>query len=167
MTEPHFDPLAALRVLNEHGVRFIVIGGFAASIRGSPVITGDLDVCYARDDRNLKALAAALRELGAKLRGAPADVPFQLDALSLRNGDHFRFQTSAGPLDILGTPGGTAGYRDLDAAASDEDVDGLSFRVAGLEDLIRMKQATGRTKDRIALEWLGALSEEIGKREGP
>ena len=165
MTEPPFDPLAALRVLNRHGVRFIVIGGIAATMRGSPVITGDLDLCYARDKRNLEALAAALRELGAKLRGAPADVPFQLDALSLMNGDHFTFETSAGSVDILGTPGGTAGYRDLDAAATEEDVDGLMVRVAALDDLVRMKQAAGRTKDRIALEWLGALSEEIERKE--
>jgi hypothetical protein len=165
MTEQPFDPLAALRVLQKSGVRFIVIGGFAASIRGSPVITGDLDICYARDDRNLEALAAALRELEAKLRGAPDDVPFQLDALSLKNGDHFTFRTSAGSLDVLGIPGGTAGFRDLDAAATDEDLDGLTVRVASLEDLIRMKGAAGRKKDMISLEWLGALREELEQGE--
>ncbi|MGH2557354.1 MAG: hypothetical protein ACRDHO_16840 [Actinomycetota bacterium] len=161
MSDQPFDPLKALRVLKEHDVRFILIGGLAASIRGSPVITGDLDLCYARDDGNLRTLASALSELEAKLRGAPDDVPFQLDARSLKNGDHFTFRTSAGPLDCLGTPAGTAGYRDLDAAASDEDVDGLTVRVAGLEDLIRMKRAAGRAKDKVALEWLGALRDEI------
>ncbi len=96
MREAPFEPLLALRVLNEHGVRFILIGGFAATIRGSPVITGDLDLCYARDHRNLEALAEALQELQAKLRGATPDVPFQLDAQSIKNGDHFTFNTSAG-----------------------------------------------------------------------
>jgi hypothetical protein len=161
MSDQSFDPMKALRVLKEHDVRFILIGGLAASIRGSPVITGDLDLCYARDDGNLRTLASALSELEGKLPGAPDDVPFQLDARSLKNGDHFMFRTSAGPLDCLGTPAGTAGYRDLDAAASDEDVDGLTVRVAGLEDLIRMKRAAGRAKDRVALEWLGALRDEI------
>jgi hypothetical protein len=74
--EAPFEPLLALRVLNDHGVRFILIGGFAATIRGSPVITGDLDLCYARDNQNLVALAEALQELQAKLRGAPPDLPF-------------------------------------------------------------------------------------------
>jgi hypothetical protein len=161
VSEPPFDPLLALRVLDKHGVRFILIGGFAASIRGSPVITGDLDLCYARDDRNMEALVAALQELDAKLRGAPADVPFQLDAQSIRNGDHFTFIASAGRLDCLGTPAGTAGYKDLDSAATDEDLDGLKVRVASLEDLVRMKRAAGRKKDEIALEWLGALQEEL------
>lgn len=167
MSDQSFDPLEALRVLKEHEVRFIVIGGLAASIRGSPVITGDLDVCYAREDRNLRALASALSELEAKLRGAPDDVPFQLDARSLKDGDHFTFRTSAGPLDCLGTPAGTAGYVDLDAAATDEDIDGFSVRVAGLEDLIRMKRAARRDKDLIDLQWLGALRDEMEKRQGP
>jgi hypothetical protein len=166
LTEPSFDPLLVLRVLKEHEVRVILIGGFAASIRGSPVITGDLDLCYARDDRNLESLATALQELGARLRGAPIDVPFQLDAQSIKNGDHFTFQTSAGPLDCLGIPAGTAGYRDLDTAATDEDVDGMTVRVASLEDLIRMKRAAGRTKDKLALEWLGALRDELERGEG-
>ena len=160
-----FDPLFALRVLSRHGVRFVVIGGYAAAIRGSPVITGDLDLCYARDDKNLEALAEALRDLGAKPRGAPPDVPFQLDAESLKEGDHFTFSTSAGPLDCLGTPAGTAGFADLDAAATDEDLDGLAARVAALDDLIRMRRAAGRTKDRVALEWLGALRDEL--EQGP
>jgi len=167
MREAPFEPLLALRVLNEHGVGFILIGGFAAAIRGSPVITGDLDLCYARDHRNLEALAEALQELQAKLRGAPPDVPFQLDAQSIKNGDHFTFNTSAGSVDCLGTPAGTSGYKDLDAAATDEDIDGLSVRVASLDDLMRMKKAAGRTKDNLALEWLGALRDELERDERP
>lgn len=161
MTEAPFDPLGALQTLDRHGVRFIVIGGYAAAIRGSPVITGDVDICYARDDANLERLAEALRDLGATLRGAPPDVPFQLDAKTLKRGDAFTFNTTLGPLDCVGTPAGTAGFEDLDAEASDEDLDGLTLRVSSIEDLMRMKRAAGRTKDLIALEWLGALRDEI------
>lgn len=166
MNEEAFEPLEAFRVLNAHGVRFVLIGGFAAVIRGSPVITGDLDLCYARDDENLERLAEALRELKATPRGAPPDLPFLLDAQTLKNGDHFTFSTTAGPLDCLGTPAGTAGFRDLDGDATDEDLDGLTIRVASLDDLIRMKRAAGRAKDRIALEWLGNIREELEEGGG-
>jgi hypothetical protein len=161
MSVPGFDPLAALRTLTDHGVRFVVIGGFAGAIRGSPMITGDLDLCYARDDEDLERLASALGALGATLRGAPADLPFQLDAPSLRAGDHFTFWTSAGPLDCLGTPTGTDGFADLDASATSEDLDGLTVRVAAIDDLIRMKRAAGRPQDLIAIEWLSALRDEL------
>ena len=160
MSEPPFDPLLALRTLVDHEVRFVLIGGYAGALRGSPVITGDVDVCYARDDENLARLAEALRSLDARLRGAPPDVPFRLDARTLRAGDHFTFSTSAGALDILGTPSGTNGFADLDGNATDEIVDGLTIRVVSIEDLIRMKRAAGRTKDRIALEWLSAVRDE-------
>ena len=160
VSEPSFDPLRALRTLVDHGVRFVLIGGYAGALRGSPVITGDVDVCYARDDENLERLAGALGVLDARLRGAPADVSFRLDARTLRAGDHFTFTTSAGPVDILGTPAGTKGFADLDGGATDEVIDGLTIRVASIEDLIRMKRAAGRTKDRIAHEWLSALRDE-------
>ncbi|HLA92229.1 MAG TPA: hypothetical protein VJO36_01670 [Actinomycetota bacterium] len=165
MSEPSFDPLGALRVLSAHGIRFVLIGGYAAALRGSPMITGDLDICYARDEANLHALAAALTELGATLRGAPGDVPFLLDAAILRAGDHFTFSTTAGPLGVLGIPAGTDGFPDLEASASDEDLDGLVVRVASIDDLIRMKRAAGRPQDLIAIEWLSAVRDELD--EGP
>jgi hypothetical protein len=166
VNEPAFDPLSALRTLLDHEVRFVLIGGYAGALRGSPVITGDLDICYAREDADLERLAGALRELEARLRGAPPDVPFQLDARTLRAGDHFTFSTSAGALDVLGVPAGTKGFADLDARATDEVVDGITIRVAALDDLIRMKRAAGRPKDRIALEWLSALRDEL-EEPGP
>jgi hypothetical protein len=161
VNEPRFDPLAVLRTFVDYDVRFVLIGGFAAAIRGSPVITGDVDICYGREDENLRRLAAALVELGATHRGAPSGVPFRLDAKALRAGDHFTFSTAGGPLNCLGTPAGTDGFADLDSSATDEDLDGLVIRVASVDDMIRMKRAAGRPQDLIAVEWLAALRDEL------
>jgi hypothetical protein len=163
MTEKKYRPFKALRVLRDRGVRFVAIGGFAGRVRGSPLITNDLDVCYARDATNLMAMASALRALGATLRGAPPDVPFILDAKTLEMGDRFTFTTNAGSLDIMGAPDGVPGGFDELVRTSDEiEVEeGLFVRVAALEDLIRMKRAAGRPKDLMALEILGALRDEI------
>jgi hypothetical protein len=158
---PSFDPLEALRTLLAHGARFVLIGGYAAAIRGSPMMTGDVDICYARDDENLERLADGLQTMDARLRGAEPDVPFRLDARTLKAGDHFTFATSAGSLDCLATPAGTDGFADLDRQATDEDLDGLVVRVASLDDLIRMKRAAGRPQDLIAIEWLTALRDEL------
>lgn len=161
MSLPAFDPLRALAVLARRRVRFVLIGGFGARLHGSPSITNDLDICYARDERNLGRLARALVDLEARLRGAPAGIPFLLDARTLEAGDHFTFATSAGGLDCLGTPAGVGGFDELDRNASGMDLDGLAVRVASIDDLIRMKMAAGRPKDLIEVEVLGALRQEI------
>jgi hypothetical protein len=163
VSEARFDPLGALGVLIRHGVRFVLIGGYAGTVRGWSLITGDLDVCYARDIENLEHLATALQEMGARLRGpgVPDDVPFVLDVVTLRDGDTFTFETDRGNLDLLGTPSGTRGFNDLDASASSVEVGDVVVRVASLEDLMRMKRAAGRTKDLLQLEHLGALRDEI------
>jgi hypothetical protein len=158
-----FETLATLTRL---GVRFVLIGGYAAIVRGSPVLTGDIDICYARDDENLGRLASALRELRATPRGAPAGLPFQLDEQTLKAGDSFTFSTKLGDLDIIGTPAGTDGYPQLEANAEDVEVDGMTVRVASLDDLMRMKRSAGRPKDLIQLEWLAALRDETEKVDG-
>jgi hypothetical protein len=159
--EPAFDPARALAVLNDYGVRYVVIGGIAAAAHGSPILTSDLDVCYARDDANLRALAKALAALNARLRDAPHELPFQLDHLSLRQGDHFTFVTDAGDLDVLATPAGTAGYDQLSSDATAVELgDSLRIRIASLDLLIRMKIAAGRPKDLFALETLRAIRDE-------
>jgi hypothetical protein len=159
-----FDALGALRTLVEHGVRFVVIGGIAGRAWGSTTVTHDLDVCYQRNADNYEALAAALRALGATLRGAPAGLPFLLAARTIRMGDSFTFDTSAGSLDCLGTPSGTGGYADLVKNATEVELDvDLRVSVCSLDDLIRMKRAAGRPKDRIEIEILSAVKEEREK----
>lgn len=152
-----------LETLLEHRVRFVVIGGVAANLLGSPSLTRDVDVCYDRaDDRNLRRLSAALVEMKARLRGAPEDAPFILDAESLRRGDSFTFTTVWGSLDTLGTPSGTNGFSHLKANAQLMDLGyGLQVWVCSLEDLMRMKAAAGRDKDLIELHVLGALRDEL------
>ena len=166
MTDPVFDPLRMLGVLDRHDVRFVMIGGLAGRLWGSPTVTNDLDVCHARDRTNLRRLAEALRELGARLRGISEDVPFLLDDRALAAGDHFTLVTDAGNLDCLGTPAGTKGYDDLARTAELMEIGDRTIQVAAIEDLIRMKLAAGRPKDRIEAEILGAVREEIESEEG-
>ena len=168
MNRPLFDPYRIFQTLNRRGVRYIVIGGIGAALRGSPGVTQDLDVCYARDRENLERLAVALEDLGAHVRGpgVPDDLPFRPDAETLEAGDHFTFATVAGDFDIMGTPAGTSGFRDLERGASEASFDGETVTVASIDDLIRMKMAAGRAKDLRDVELLRAMREEIGRQDG-
>lgn len=155
-----FDPEQILRTLADQGVRYVLIGGVASRLWGSPTVTNDLDICYARDRANLDCLARALRALDARLRGVDANVPFFLDAATLERGDHFTFTTSAGNLDVLGSPSGSRGFEDLLATATWMELADRRVAVADLDDLITMKRAAGRPKDRVELEILTALRDE-------
>ena len=161
MTLRPFDPIRTLQTLVRHRVRFVVIGGFAGRLWGSTTVTNDLDICYAMDGKNLKALSAALTELEASLRGAPEGLPFHPDAETLASGDHFTFTTNAGNLDCLGTPAGSGGFSDLIAGAAQMKLDAIEVPVAAVDDLIRLKRAAGRPKDLVEVEILGALKEEM------
>lgn len=165
MKEQGFDPVAALRILAAHRVDFVIIGGVAARLWGSPTVTRDIDICHAREPANLERLAAALKEMRAQLRGVKDSVAFRLDARTLAGGDHFTFKSDVGDIDCLGTPTGTGGYGDLRASAERLDVDGLKVWVTSLADLIEMKRAAGRPKDRIEVEVLGAVRDERRRRK--
>ena len=162
-----FRPEAILRSLIAHGVQFIVVGGLAAQAHGSPSLTGDLDICYARDGDNLGRLAGTLEELAAVRRGLPADTLRMppLDARTLRAGGLFTLTTSAGDFDLLANPDPELDFERLRVTALSTTVAGQAVLVASLEDLISMKRAAGRPKDRIELEILGALREELDHRE--
>jgi hypothetical protein len=149
-----------LRRLRAADVRFVLVGGFAGTILGSPRITVDLDVVYARDPDNLARLAAALAPLSPYLRGAPPGLPFRLDASTLARGLNFTLTTSMGDLDLLGEIAGGGTYEQLLAQTRRLRVLDVDVDVVTLQQLIRLKRAAGRPKDLEAIAELEALLEE-------
>ena len=93
---------ALLRGLCAAGVRFIVIGGAAATAHGSARLTNDLDVLYARDAANIGRLVSALSPFQPYLRGAPPGLPFVWEERTVVRGLNFTLDTAAGPLDVFG-----------------------------------------------------------------
>ncbi|MGH2806274.1 MAG: hypothetical protein ACRDKT_03265 [Actinomycetota bacterium] len=156
-----FDPARILARLRDGRVQFVVIGGVAGTLHGSPYLTSDLDICVADDRRNLERLAAALEEMEAKewddRKGAGREVEWSVE--TLRFDETWLLMTNLGPLDILFQPAGTEGYRDLAKLAVHYEIEGGPIAVAHIEDLIRMKEAAGRERDREQLPTLRKLAE--------
>lgn len=152
-----------LAVLREHQVRFVLIGGFAAIVHGSPFPTEDIDITPESTAENLGRLSGALTVLEAKIRtdAVPEGLPFSHNAESLAAAGVWNLVTKHGDLDISFIPTGTRGYPDLKGAAGEHEVYGRVVVVAALADIIRSKQAANRNKDQRVLP---ALREILASR---
>jgi hypothetical protein len=150
---------ALLRVLHESGVRFLIVGGAAATAHGSARLTQDLDLVYERSRDNLERLVRALAPLEPYLRGAPPGLPFAFDVETLRRGLNFTLTSKLGDLDLLGEIVGGGGYPELAPHGVTMELFGVPCLVLGLDKLIEVKRAAGRPKDLEALAELVAIRE--------
>jgi hypothetical protein len=154
------DLRALLMPLVRHGVDFVLVGGMAGISHGSNYPSYDLDVVYARDRDNIARLVDALKEIGVRLRGAPADLPFLLDTRTIENGSNFTFVTPHGDFDIHGHADGMPDYDELRAQAPVRDILGIEVRVASIDHLIAMKRAANRPKDQLMVEEYIVIADE-------
>lgn len=98
-----FDPDRILMVLDRHRVEYVLVGGVAARVHGAQRATADIDCVPATSHENFERLAAALVELGARLRvGGMTDeearqLPLRMDAATLSAFGSSTWTTDAGP----------------------------------------------------------------------
>lgn len=161
---PRLEAGELLRALRDADARFVLIGGLASQVHGSPSLTLDVDICFDLDSANLHRLATVLADLAAIRRDLPSGVSAPLDERALRAGDVFTLRTRFGDLDLLAHPDPDLNFRTLLEHSIEAEILGVRVRVASLDDLMAMKRAAGRPKDRIELEILGALREQIDRR---
>jgi hypothetical protein len=154
------DPERALRTLVEHEVEFCVIGAVAAWLQGSPAVTVDLDVMPRRDLDNAERLAEALNSIGARQRGN--DTPLALEGADFLGWQVQRFETEAGPLDVVPNAAAFGGYEDV--ATIELSLGDLSVRAITIDDVIASKEELGRPKDAAALPALYATREALRQR---
>jgi hypothetical protein len=149
----------SLRLLTQHQVEFVIVGGVAISAHGSSYLTYDLDVAYARTRDNLKRLAAALAPYHPRPRDFPTDLPFVWDEQTIRQGTNFTLTTDLGNIDLLGEMIGLGDYEEVRAQSVVMNLFDLPCRVLSLDALIIAKRAAGRPKDLLVLPELEALLE--------
>ena len=164
-----FDPVRICSILLEEEVEFVVLGGFAAIVRGSSLPTKDIDVIPSRDRSNLDRLGRALTRMNAKIRVAGDPVPTKIDGAFLANMPHMlNLVTDFGEMDLTFSPAGSAGdFEGWKKGATLENIEGdLMVLVASLDDIIDSKRAANRPKDKMALPYLESLRDEIQRQQG-
>lgn len=165
VSEPRASEI--VRVLHEHGVEFIVVGGMAARLYGAQRLTEDFDSVIKRTRENLQRVAAALSELGAAYRQDEFTVvKIRLDGEQMAQLSFSRWSTTAGRIDLLESiPAESesirADYDELLEHAQPVLVAGQTVMVASLAHIIRSKEAIQppRPKDLEALPELRRIAE--------
>jgi hypothetical protein len=160
-------PREIVATLAAHRVRYVMIGGLAAVLHGSPTVTADADICPDRSPSNLQRLVAALEEMHARIRTAdePDGLELPFDAAFLSRMKMVDLTTDFGDFDLSFEPAGFTGYDDLVERAVDVPIGGSAAKVAALSDVIHSKEVANRDKDRATLPILYALQDEIAKGE--
>ena len=142
------DLTELLRAFNDHGVKYLIVGGYAFGVHAEPRATKDLDIFIRSDEENSKAVFRALAQYGAPLEGlSPSD---------FMDGTTFQIGQPPARIDIL---------QQIDGLTFDEAwenriegiVDGqVRAAVISRDDLIRNKLATGREQDILDVKTLRA-----------
>lgn len=163
-------PYEVFAALDRHRVDYVVIGGVAVQAHGNPRTTLDVGLVAAPELTNAERLAGALSDLRARLLGVDAHLigVDPQDAGDLLEGGNFTLATTAGRLDLWTNPEGLKGcppWTQLTYRAQRFTVRGIPITVVGKDDLLSMKRAAGREKDRADIAAL--TSTQRGRRAAP
>lgn len=155
------------RVLVAFDVRFVLVGGVAAQLRGWTETTLDIDIVPDPDPENLGRLARALNDLDVRWRvvGAPSGHPLAapLDAATIVRHASLALVCEHGPVDVVLHPDGVDGFAELEPAATVEQLAGSRVLVASAAHIVRSKRAADRLKDRAQLPGIVAAFQANGQ----
>jgi hypothetical protein len=148
------QPERLLAALQDGGVEFVVVGGFALAAHGYVRGTQDIDIVPDPAMPNLDRLAGALKRLRAEIdigHLSPEELGIGLDAGALAGGGNFRLRTRFGALDVMQDLRGMRSYEHLRKNAVEILLGDVPrpLLFAGYEELIAMKAAAGRDQDLI------------------
>src|SRR5271157_4713351 len=148
-----------LSAFHAHGVRYLIVGGYAVIFHAQPRFTKDIDVFIKADPANAQAVYSALSEFGAPLQN------IRPEEFADRSG-FFRFGRDPRGFDILpdlpGVDFDGAWARRAEAVLNAET--GLPAFFISRDDLIAAKLASGRPQDLADVSAIQKATESQGPR---
>jgi predicted nucleotidyltransferase len=141
-----------LRAFNDHGVEYLIVGGYAFGVHAEPRATKDLDIFIRSDEKNSKAVFRALAQYGAPLQDlTPSD---------FMDGTTFQIGQPPARIDILQHIDGVT-FAEVWKNRVEGVIDGqIRAAVISRDDLIRNKLASGREQDILDIKMLRAASQK-------
>ena len=138
-----------LRALSDEKVEFLLIGAYAMAAHGYPRATMDIDIWVMPSSQNADAVLRALRRFGAALDNLTKE-DLQKD------GTIFQIGVAPRRIDIITEASGLQ-FEEVYSRALSVNIEGIEVHIPLIDDLIRNKRASGRTKDLADAEALESL----------
>ena len=135
-----------VQALAAEQVRFVVIGGFAVVLHGGRTTTMDSDFAIATDAGNFRSIASALAPLEPRPWNWHEGTTFVWDERSIF-GSNVSLITTAGDVDLLLEIPGIDSFEGLHSRAIERTLGATAFKIASVDDLIKMKRAANRPQD--------------------
>jgi predicted nucleotidyltransferase len=133
-----------LKLLNEHKVRYLLIGGYAVGYHGYPRATADMDIWTAMEPGNAKKIVAVLGEFGF-------DLPELSAELFLKEKQIVRMGVPPVKIEITTSISGVE-FDECYKERVTDTLDGIRVNLISLKHLKVNKKASGRYKDLDDLE---------------
>jgi len=151
LNEDYRDILLAL---SDEKVKFLLVGAYAMAAHGYPRATMDIDIWVMPTQQNAVAVQEALRRFGAPLDN------LTLEDLQ-KDGTIFQIGVAPRRIDIITSASGLQ-FRETYDRSLLVNLEGIEVHIPAIDDLIRNKRASGRSKDIADAEALESL-----KTSGP
>ena len=133
-----------IQSLNDNGVRYLVVGGYAVAQHGHPRYTKDMDIWIDMTEENAAKVVRALDQFGFASLGLKAGDFLEADQI-------IQLGYPPSRIDILTTLLGVK-FSDCYPVRVSIEMDGVSVNFIDLENLKKNKKATGRHQDLADLE---------------
>ncbi len=143
--QPDFRDL--LKLFNDHGVEYIIVGGYALAFHGAPRFTGDLDLFIRPSSDNARKVLNALDGFGFNFPNLTLDDFQKPDTVVQLGLPPIRIDLITS---ISGVP-----WEEADAHKEAGMYGEIPVCYLGRNEFIKNKTASGRKKDIADLEALG------------
>jgi len=145
--------------LNEKGIEYIIVGGLALIIHGSPRFTYDIDVVLSLEDDNIYKFINILIEAGYKAKVPVNPIDFadkrnREEWINNKNMKAFNFYNENSSLPEIDIVIFGVDYKELKDNAKEFEIDDVKLSVASIKDLIKMKNNAARKVDLEDIEYL-------------
>jgi hypothetical protein len=144
--ELHPDFKDFLKLLNSHGVEYLLVGGYAVGYHGYPRATGDMNVWIAVDEENARKISETLQEFGIPAKDVPESLFLERDKVIRMGVPPVRIEVITGASGVE--------FQDCYKRREQFGIDDFTIHLISLDDLKINKKASGRHKDLEDLEHL-------------